>query len=322
MRRVIKLKESDLEVIIKTLLEQNSQQRYVMEPPRVNSDYLGKGGQFERSLPSAKPMVGWIDYKCLPSGGVKGFANYVNNNKQKLMTNLGVDKNLLSLMAKAAMGIIGRETTFGAGTEFKDDAAEFLTQVGLGFIPQGLQSGYNTVLSLAGKDPQQMSLGAAQFTRDTWNRYGLDKKIGPYDDNFGTVSQGLGALYRINDDYKSALKTGNGTGPSVNPIAVRQGKIKQILGTGNNALDLSIVSHNMAGMIKKWCETSDPNYAGPCDQKVYLPFPDTKKDFKVTVYQDKPITNYFPNKKSGNLTSIGYLEEVTKYINQFNCFSL
>jgi len=165
-------------------------------------------------------------------------------------------------------------------------------------------------------------LGAAQFTEDTWNSYGLDKKIGPYDQSLSSIDQGLGTLYRIAADYKTALAAGNGTGPSVNPIAVRQGKIKSIGGTGNNALDLAVVSHNMGGLINKWCETSDPNYAGPCKDSVYQPFPQSKPELKFNILKNKPIPNYFPNKGSGKLTSIGYLEEVTKYINQFNCFSL
>jgi hypothetical protein len=238
------------------------------------------------------------------------------------MKELQVDEKTLLIMAKAAMGIIGRESTFDTGTEFKDEASEFLMSVGLGFIPQGFQSVWNVGRKLKGQEPQQMSLGPAQFTKDTWNNYGLDKKIGPYDESFNMINQGLGALHRLNDDYKLALKTETGTGPSVNPIAVRQGKIKSLNGTGNNALDLAIVTHNMAGLINKWCETSDPNYAGPCNQKVYQPYKTTKPELKVNVYTDKQIVNYFPNKGSAGLTSIGYLEEVAGSINKFNCFTL
>ena len=118
------------------------------------------------------------------------------------------------------------------------------------------------------------------------------------------------------------MKTGTGTGPSVNPIAIRQGKIKSINGTGNNAMDLAIVSHNMAGLINKWCQTNDPNFAGPCNQPVYQPYKESKPELKVNVYTDKQILNYFPNKGSGALRTIGYLEEVTDYINKFNCFTI
>lgn len=259
--------------------------------------------------------------ECLPSS-MRVFANYVRTNKEKLKKDLGVDDKMLTLLTKAAIGIMGRETTFGKGTDLKDDASEFITNLGGGDIIKSLESGYNTVRGWFGKSPQTPSLGTAQFTRDTWNRYGLDKTVGSFDTSFGELKQGVGTMHRINQDYKKAVATGNGVGPSVNPIAVKQGKITSIKGTGNNALDLAIVSHNMGDLIYKWCRTSDPNYAGPCTSQTFKPFPESKPQFQVTVYQNQPIPNYFPNKGSGNLTSIGYLEEVAGYMNQYNCFTV
>lgn len=318
--RTIKLTEKDLKKILKKIIQE--QTNFQTQPiPRSTSDYLGRGGEFERSIGLTTKSTRFFDYKCLPQD-VKAFGNYVANNKQKLMSDLKVDPPTLVLLAKAAMGTIGRETTFGEGTEFADDATEFLYNWGLGIIPKTAQAGWNKARQMMGKNKQQMSLGSAQFTEDSWNLYGLDKKVGPYQSSFNSLKQGIGALYRINDDYKTALKVGTGTGPSVNPIAVKQGKIKSIVGTGNNALDLAIVSHNMSGMIEKWCQTNNPNYAGPCNKSEYQPFPTSKKDFKLKVYQDKPIPNYFPNKGSNNLTSIGYLEEVVGYIKNFNCFTI
>jgi len=323
--RIIKLTESDLKKIVKRVISEQSimGKKFDSKQETNPSDYLGKGRGFERQNNPERftPKIVTVPYKCLPKG-LSALANYIRTNKNKLMKELQVDEKTLLVMAKAAMGIIGRESTFDTGTEFKDEASEFLMSVGLGFIPQGFQAAWNVSNKLRGREPQQMSLGPAQFTKDTWNTYGLDKKIGPYDESFNMINQGLGALHRISDDYKVALKTGTGTGPSVNPIAVRQGKIKSLNGTGNNALDLAIVSHNMAGLINKWCETSDPNYAGPCNQKVYQPFKTTKPELKVNVYTDKQIVNYFPNKGSAGLTSIGYLEEVAGSINKFNCFTI
>jgi hypothetical protein len=325
MGKVIRLTESDLEMIVKKVLKEQTvvgAPNYGMTGKSNPSDYLGKGGGFERQNLTTKNNSSFNSYyQCLPKN-VQPFANYVKSRKKELMSKLQVDEKTLLVMTKAAMGIIGRESSFDEGTDFKDEAIEFLTSVGLGFIPQGAQTAYNSARKLAGKDPQQMSLGPAQFTKDTWNTYGLDKKIGPYDESFNIINQGLGTLHRINDDYKLALKTGTGNGPSVNPIAVKQGKIKSLNGTGNNALDLAIVSHNMSGLINKWCETSDPNYAGPCNQTVYQPFKTTKPELKINVYTNKQILNYFPNKGSAGLTSIGYLEEVAKYINKFNCYSI
>lgn len=258
---------------------------------------------------------------CLPSS-MRAFANFVRVSKEKLKKDLGVDDKMLTLLAKTAIGIMGRETTFGKGTDLKDDASEFITNLGGGDILKSLESGYNTVRGWFGKSPQSPSLGAAQFTRETWNRYGLDKTVGPFENSFNEIRQGVGTMFRVNTDYKKAVATGNGTGPSVNPIAVKQGKITSIKGTGNNALDLAIVSHNMPNLINKWCKTSDPNYAGPCNSQTFQPFPESKPQLKVTVYQNQPIPNYFPNKGSGDLTSIGYLEEVAGYINQYSCFTV
>lgn len=322
--KIIKLKESDLERIIsRVIFEQTTQikQRYGVDPAVAPSDYLGKGGELERQNFSRNVLFDNVNYKCLPKS-LQGFANYVRIHKGDLMKKLQVDEKTLLLMTKAAMGTIGRETSFGHGTEFTDDAAEFMMNWGMGLIPKAVVGGINLYRDVRGQNKRTMSLGPAQFTPETWKAYGLDEKVGPYEESFNMIKQGLGTIYRINNDYQRALKVGTGTGPSVNPIAQRQGKLKTINGTGNNALDLAIVSHNMANMINKWCETSDPNYAGPCNETTYQPFKDSKPEIKVNVNRNKQILNYFPNKKSGAITSIGYLEEVVKYINKFQCFTI
>jgi hypothetical protein len=322
MGKIIKLTESDLEKIIMNVLSEQQSTPPIMTRNQATSDYLGKGGQFERSLPKqTKLPIEYYDFKCIPHNLIP-FASYVKRNKKKLMSELGVDENTLLIMAKAAIGIVGRETLFRKFSERNDDVAEFLHSWGLGFIPRGIVGGINLVNKVRGKEERQMSLGAAQFTEKTWNEYGLDKKVGDYGNTFDSLNQTIGALYRINDDYKLALKTGNGTGPSVNPIAQKQGKITNILSTGNNAMDLAITAHNMPGLINKWCQTNDPNYAGPCNLKIYQPFPKSKPEIKLTVAQDKPIVNYFPNKGSGEQKSIAYLEKVVNYMNGFKCFSL
>jgi len=285
------------------------------------SDYLGKGREFEKSLAINKKPLNWLNFKCIPSQ-LQILANYVVYNQDKLMRELNVNKDTLKMLTKIAISIIGRETNFNQNTSFKDDVFEYLYAIGMGTIPNFAQEMKNKYNRLKGSKDEKMSLGPAQFTKETWDKYGLDTKIGPYEKSFTVLSQGIGVIYKTYELYKNAIAIGAGTGPSVNPIAVKQGKIKSINGTGNNSLDLAIASHNMAGLIEKWCYTNSPDFAGPCSQKTFKPYEQSKPNFMLTVYQNKPIPNYFPNKGSGKLTSIGYVEEVASNIKKLNCFNL
>ena len=122
------------------------------------------------------------------------------------------------------------------------------------------------------RNDNQPSLGAAQFTKDTWNKYGLDKLIGDFYESTDVAKSGLGAMFRLLADYRKAIQMGLKSQPSVNPIAVRQKKINSINGTGSNAWDLAIVAHNFGpNMITTWCTTSSPDYAAPCGQSTYRP---------------------------------------------------
>ena len=97
-------------------------------------------------------------------------------------------------------------------------------------------------------------------------------------------------------------------------------------GSGNVSLDLAILAHNMGtDKIKKYCKTSNSNFAGPCNQKTYTPYKDKGNPKYVgvlTVYQDQWIKGYFPYLEHNGKTSIGYVEEVQKtYENKTNCLS-
>ena len=172
---------------------------------------------------------------------------------------------------------------------------------------------------------QGLSLGPAQFTQGAWKKYGLDDKVGDYD-NVGKLFESLlGAFYRISTDYKLAIKRGLTDTPSINPIAVNQGKIKNIDGTGSVSMDLAIIAHNMGQeKIKKYCKTSDAKYNAPCDSPngLYKPFKDKPP---VKVKTGTWVPGYFPNlgfaKGEGTLTSIGYLEEVVKRAKLVTCLT-
>lgn len=317
MKKIIKLTESDLINIVKRVLKEQS----VIGAPNYGTT---------NSQPPTKPNK---TYSCLP-GDTSLFVDYVISHKNLLMKKLNLDYKTLILLTKASVGIMGRETKFGNYTENTDSFSEILRGVGLGsLVNWGLKKRY-------GKNGSQ-SLGVAQFTPETWKRYGLDKSIGDYDSSLGLVSQGLGALYSIFNRYKKALSNGLKPEPSVNPILKKYGIIQQIKGTGNHALDMSILGHNMPEQktIYPYCTTNHPLYAAPCRYSKISPFksqesfnpksallqkvtdPKLKKfPGELTVNQSKIIPNYFPNLKGPNHSGIGYVEEVAKYIKNFNCF--
>lgn len=271
-------------------------------------------------------------YKCVPQT-MNTFVNYVVDNKDSLMKKLKIDYETLILLTKVSIGIIGRESKFGSSTEISDQFSEMIRGVGLGSLIDWAIKKY------ANGKPQ--SLGDAQFTPEAWKRYGLDKSIGDYDSSFNSVKQGLGTLFSLNNRYRKALKNGLKPEPSVNPILSNYGLIKKIDGTGNHALNMSILSHNMTETktLYPYCKTNHPLYAAPCIFSKISPFqkqesfdpnskllqkvkdPELKKfPGELTVNQSEIIPNYFPNLRGPDHSAIGYVEEVSRYLKTFNCF--
>jgi hypothetical protein len=284
-------------------------------------------------------------YKCVPED-LRVFASYAMDNAERYTKLLSVDLATYKLLVKSSLGIIGRETKFGKTEEFSDQASEFLrSKMNMGdFINWGLET-VNKIGTKYGEitgkkfSNKTQSLGLGQFTPETWKQYKLDKTIGDFDDSFDTTKQGLAVLYTLALRYKKALASGLKKEPSVNPVLKKYLGV-EIKGTGNNALDLAIVGHNMGeGVLTKWCETSHPLYASPIKKKEHRPYakessfdpeksavlkavkdPKLKKfPGTLKVYQDKVIPNFFPNLKGPEHTAIGYVEEVAKYMKNFNC---
>jgi len=318
MKKVIKLKESDLIYIVKRVLEEQS----VVGVPNDN--------------PVSSPKKVIKNYSCVPPN-LNTFVDYVISNGNLLMKKLNLDYKTLILLTKASIGITGRETKFGSYTETQDTFSETLRGNGLGSLFDWGIKKYNQYA----KKPITQSLGIAQFTPETWKRFGLDKTIGDYNSSFNSINQGLGVLYSLTSRYKKALSNGLKPEPSVNPILTKYGLLQKINGTGNNALDMSILSHNMPEekTIYPYCTTNNPLYAAPCRYSKISPYknqdsfnPNSKllkkvtdpnlKKFpgELTVNQSSIIPNYFPNLKGDVHSGIGYVEEVVKYMNSFTCF--
>ncbi len=316
MKKIIKLTESDLINIVKRVLEEQS----VAGAPNYGTIQL-------------HPTKPEKTYSCLP-GNTSLFVDYVISNKNLLIKKLKIDYKTLILLTKASIGIMGRETKFGSYTESTDTFSEILRGVGLGsLVSWGMKKRY-------GENTTQ-SLGISQFTPEAWKKYGLDKSIGDYDSSLGLISQGLGTLYSLTNRYDKALSNGLKSEPSVNPILKKYGVVQQIKGTGNHALDMAILSHNMPEQktIYPYCTTNHPLYAAPCYKSKVTPF-STKEKFnpkssllqkvtdpklknfpgELTVNTSDVIPNYFPNLGGPSHSAIGYVEEVAKYIKSFNCF--
>jgi hypothetical protein len=269
-------------------------------------------------------------YKCVPED-LRVFASYAMDNAEKYTKIFKIDLPTYKMLVKASLGIIGRETKFGEAKEFSDQSSEFMrSKLNMGdFIDWGIGAFTN----------QTQSLGLAQFTPGTWKKYKLDKTIGDFNDSFDTTKQGLAVLYTLTLRYKKALSARLKKEPSINPV-LKKYLGKEIKGTGNNALDLSILGHNMGEkVLTRWCETNHPLYAAPINKKEHTPYkkeedfnpeesavlsvvkdPNLKKfPGTLKVHQDKIIPNFFPNLKGPKHTGIGYVEEVAKYMKNFNC---
>jgi len=261
-------------------------------------------------------------YLCIGNPELRAAVHTLIQNKNKIKQASGIsnDKTFLTIL-KMAIGTIGRETDYGEAVS--------LGTVGdtIGLNIRQLPGGDTAVDFVQGLASWAMgrkldqSLGPAQFTSDTWKQYGLDKLVGEFDQVGKMINSLKGAYYRIAKDYKLALDRGIGTEPSINPIAVQQGKISSIDGSGNVSLDLAILAHNMGrGKIKKYCKTNNSNYNAPCDSPngIYTP----KDGIVVKVDKNAWVPGYFPNLGSGALTSIGYVEEVVKKAKGLGCVKL
>ena len=335
--KIVKLTEQDLFKIVKLVLKEQGSAD--INDIRRSKEQLSKSSEVP------------VTPSCLPENTLP-FVIYVKTNKKKLMADLSVDEKTLLLYTKCAIGIIGRETKFNTYTEWSDDVSEFLRKWGTLMTKAVVPPLGKFNLPALSIDKYlnyrniTQSLGPAQFTPETWKKYGLDKKIGDYNNTLDIVSQGIGTIYRINSDYKTILQSGVGTEPSSNPILLKYGIIKDIKGTGNCALDFTILAHNMPlYKMTPYCTTNHPLYAAPCNQSRYSPYddinsfnknkltsslinsPNVPKNLKnfpniLTVHQSDVIPNYLPNLSGPTHTGIGYVESIAKTINKLTCVTL
>ncbi|NBO22823.1 hypothetical protein EBU94_05725, partial [bacterium] len=312
-----------LEKIVKRILKEQSNKEPILSPRPAPSDRLGPAGSMgaetNRKLEILKSVYDLNNCcPCVPKS-VRFLVLYVKAYKKPLMEKLGVDEKTLLFLLKASLATMGRESSFATNSEFTDDATVFLNDWHVGGLADALVWLYNKAKG-TNKKP---SLGASQFTQETWDEYGLDKLVGDFYSSTSVVKSGLGTMFRLLADYRKGIQKGLKNEPSVNPIAVKQGKITSINGTGNNIWDLAIVAHNLGSSIMTtWCSTDNPDFASPCSEQSYKPYPKEKPNLVFKVNKNQVIPNYFPNKRTGSSTSIGYVEDVVKYIKSMSCVTI
>ena len=274
--------ESQLERITNLIISEQS----VVGAPNFGT--IGSSDRFTNKKNETKPIKG---FDCVPYA----FRHAVSTLKKK---------GYNPLILKAALGTIGRESSFGSGNRFK-----FL----------------NPLKTLWAHLGGSTSVGYGQVKPETAKQYGM---------NIDELNSAIGALttiYKIlSDNYNVAKKVGFTNSKSMNGPN----------GTGNSALDMAIVAYNAGrGKIVKYCQTSNPKlkrdckYAGQTIKENFIneeipslggkeavlgTAPKTLKVF------NNPVINYVPNFKTKrwdgvNISSHGYVEEVNKRIKEYGC---
>ena len=209
------------------------------------------------------------------------------------------------LFIKTALGIIGRESDFGGSDRF---------------------TYLNPLKTLYAYVGGQTSVGYGQVKPETAAQFGMEVS------DLNTAIGALEAVYKyVVKNYNTARNNGYNASQSSNFQN----------GTGNSALDMSIVGFNAGpDKIVKYCETNNPNIKRNCKfagQLIEQGFggaagivgtqntttPETNKTkYKVT---NKLVQNYIPNFKTKrwdgvNISTFGYIKEVDDNIKKYTCF--
>lgn len=206
----------------------------------------------------------------------------------------GYDKTLL----KASLGVIGRESGFGSGKRYQ------------------MLSSLKSLSAYIGLDT---SVGFGQIKPETVKKYGLT--VSDLNSAIGSL---IGVYNILKTNYNKAINVG---------YSPKEPSSNFTKGTGNAALDISIVSFNAGeDKIKKYCSTNNPNIKKPCLNTIIKTdnIPQTSTTFTKTtnvdnVVNNEYVKNYLPNFKTQrwdnvNITSHGYVAEVAGTIKNLNCF--
>jgi hypothetical protein len=289
MTKIIRLTESDLEMIVKQVLKEQSKGKPITAPaatltpsqpqqqsslqPTMNTDAGRKLSTYSVSS-SLLP--------CVPAAFKLSIQNFLGKN---------YDKTFL----KAVLGIIGRESDFGESKRFK--------------FTSPLKSLW---AALGG----QTSVGYAQIKPETAEKYGIKME------DLELASGSVEAAYKIlQDNYNLALKNGYTTQPSVN---LKDGTGNSALDLAIAAYNLGASKitkycETSDPNIKKPCSKAGQTIV---EQKMGQQTPPKVKSIVVT---NRHVPNYIPNFKTKrrdgvSISSHGYISEVAKRMKEYTCF--
>ena len=248
----------------KTLFPSYSEQQYPKELDKDRNPVMKDGGPTPTVLTSKYQQIACIPYLFRHA--------YFTLKKEGLNT----------IFLKTALGIIGRETTFGTSERYKY----------LGPLKQLWQK--------VGGDS---SVGYAQIRPETAKDVGI-----PVDDLYTTIGSLRAAYNIVKNNYDKLI----GIGYSQNQPS---SNFKE--GTGNAALDMAIATFNLGqSYITPYCETTDPKIKGKCSDSQTKSGLQIYKDKKAQNY----LPNYTTERWDGvNISTHGYVKEVAKNIKGFTC---
>jgi hypothetical protein len=256
MKKVVRLTESELNILIKKVIkEQIGFDRF--KSTQKTSSFYDKIEILKKKYP------------CIPPAFIPAIHSLIKK---------GYDKFLL----KIALGVIGRESSFGSGLRYS--ILEPLKELTHFF--------------------SDSSIGFAQMTKETIKSLKIKE-------NVLTIEGALIAVYTY---IKKAIDIAKKNGYSENSKSVNVKTSNSV----NAVLDIAIASYNLGfDKITKYCETSNPKIKKPCSDAGK-----TINNVKVTSKWVKNYLPNYNTKRWDkiDITSHGYVAEVANKVKKINCF--
>lgn len=339
MKRVIKLKESDLIKIVESIINEQTQPFYTPDGKfNIGGPMSKPKGAVDASIIFPNIRDGKYPQKIDPKQVVTNMNTQRNANVwQDLLkhtytclnnTNLNQavvtaikDHKLNPLFVRYALGILGRESDFGkmvgnSMTIMGVPVGDYLpSRYGVKAVPEYIYNWMdddNPLKGLVqwgmkkykGQENWVPSMGIAQMTPEVAKKYGVDIE------DLMTMAGSLVAATSYLKDLYNQLKIFDETKPTV--IAQGDKEIVNPNSTGNGRLDAAIMAYNSGGSKynRPFCKSKDQSKM--------------KQGLRTLCSADdaikgSEIKNYARVVKFQGITSLGYLKEVKERGDDFSC---